>query len=199
MGKPTGFLEYDRVDPVSEDPKERINNWNEFHEHLSLEEQKKQAVAETENTDVLGFAKLLEDFCIDKLGATARNALAGKHALVLGTGGASQAVAYVLEQMVGMTATLLSHARIDELNGMGSTRARSEFHEGGTCLHIKLSLFRSDFRRSGSSECIDLHDRHGLGSGCLNLVHFRYVIVSVIASDKHRSYEKRGDHQQRHF
>ena len=42
MGKPTGFLEYDRVDPVSEDPKERIKNWNEFHEHLSLEEQKKQ-------------------------------------------------------------------------------------------------------------------------------------------------------------
>ena len=83
-----------------------------------------------ENTDVLGFAKLLEDFCIDKLDATARDALAGKHALVLGTGGASQAVAYVLEQMVGMTATLLSHARIDELNGMGSTRARSEFHEG---------------------------------------------------------------------
>ena len=41
-GKPTGFLEYDRVDPVSEDPKERIKNWNEFHEHLSLEEQKKQ-------------------------------------------------------------------------------------------------------------------------------------------------------------
>ncbi|MCI6767721.1 glutamate synthase subunit beta [Porcincola intestinalis] len=42
MGKPTGFLEYDRVDPVLEDPKERIKNWNEFHEHLSLEEQKKQ-------------------------------------------------------------------------------------------------------------------------------------------------------------
>ena len=36
MGKPTGFLEYDRVDPVSEDPKERIKNWNEFQEHLSL-------------------------------------------------------------------------------------------------------------------------------------------------------------------
>ena len=83
-----------------------------------------------ENTDVLGFAKLLEDFCIDKLGATARDALAGKHALILGTGGASRAVAYVLEQMVGMSATLLSHARIDELNRMGSTRARSEFHEG---------------------------------------------------------------------
>ena len=40
---------------------------------------------------------------------------------------------------------------------------------------------------------------HGLRSGCLYLVHFRYIVIGAIASDKHRSYEKRGDHQQRHF
>ncbi|MDO5107959.1 MAG: shikimate kinase [Coriobacteriaceae bacterium] len=83
-----------------------------------------------ENTDVLGFSRLLEGFCADKLGASAHDALAGKHALILGTGGAAQAVAYVLEQMVGMTAILLTHARIDELNGMGSAQARILFHEG---------------------------------------------------------------------
>lgn len=42
MGKPTGFLEYDRVDSKAEDPKVRVKNWNEFHEHLSLAEQQKQ-------------------------------------------------------------------------------------------------------------------------------------------------------------
>ena len=42
MGKPTGFLEYERVDSAAEDPKERVKNWNEFHEHLPLEEQQKQ-------------------------------------------------------------------------------------------------------------------------------------------------------------
>ena len=42
MGKPTGFMEYERK--VSEDvsPKQRIKNFNEFHEHLTREEQQEQ-------------------------------------------------------------------------------------------------------------------------------------------------------------
>ena len=45
-----------------------------------------------ENTDVLGFSWMLERFCSRELGAPADVALAGKKALVLGSGGASQAV-----------------------------------------------------------------------------------------------------------
>lgn len=37
MGKPTGFMEYDRVDSEAFDPKERIKNFNEFHTPLSPE------------------------------------------------------------------------------------------------------------------------------------------------------------------
>ncbi len=43
MGKPTGFLDYDRKDAQAVEPKERIKNFNEFHAPLSVEEQKKQA------------------------------------------------------------------------------------------------------------------------------------------------------------
>ena len=43
MGKPTGFLDYDREDAKASSPKERIKNFNEFHEHLSEEKQKCQA------------------------------------------------------------------------------------------------------------------------------------------------------------
>jgi glutamate synthase (NADPH/NADH) small chain len=34
MGKTTGFLEYQRVLPVLRDPKARLADWNEFHEHM---------------------------------------------------------------------------------------------------------------------------------------------------------------------
>lgn len=34
MGRPTGFLEYPRVTPVSRPPRERIADWREFHDHL---------------------------------------------------------------------------------------------------------------------------------------------------------------------
>jgi glutamate synthase (NADPH/NADH) small chain len=34
MGKPTGFLEFERHAPGNGDPKERVRNWHEFHEHL---------------------------------------------------------------------------------------------------------------------------------------------------------------------
>ena len=43
MGKPTGFMEYERKTSVEISPKERIKNFNEFHIPLSKEEQKIQA------------------------------------------------------------------------------------------------------------------------------------------------------------
>lgn len=42
MGKPMGFLEYERKNGPVVAPLERIKNFNEFHGQLSLEEQKKQ-------------------------------------------------------------------------------------------------------------------------------------------------------------
>lgn len=45
-----------------------------------------------ENTDLLGFAWMLDRFCERHLGGTAARALAGREVLVLGSGGASQAV-----------------------------------------------------------------------------------------------------------
>lgn len=43
MGKPTGFLEYDRITSTDIEPTERIKNFNEFHKYLSETEQKVQA------------------------------------------------------------------------------------------------------------------------------------------------------------
>jgi glutamate synthase (NADPH/NADH) small chain len=42
MGKPTGFLEYNRETGKTVDPKTRIKNYNEFHLPLSEKEQKRQ-------------------------------------------------------------------------------------------------------------------------------------------------------------
>jgi glutamate synthase (NADPH/NADH) small chain len=42
MGKPTGFMEYDRSESQSDTPKERIKHFNEFHQPLSMEERKCQ-------------------------------------------------------------------------------------------------------------------------------------------------------------
>lgn len=42
MGKPTGFLEYERTIPADRCPEERIGDWQEFHLHLSEEEQRTQ-------------------------------------------------------------------------------------------------------------------------------------------------------------
>ena len=36
MGKPTGFLEYDRALPADRPPAERIQDWDEFHTHADL-------------------------------------------------------------------------------------------------------------------------------------------------------------------
>lgn len=43
MGKPTGFLEYNRNDSQAVAPLDRINNFNEFHDPLSEKERKEQA------------------------------------------------------------------------------------------------------------------------------------------------------------
>lgn len=42
MGKPTGFMEYKREVSRAAGPKERIKNFNEFHEHLPEEKQRQQ-------------------------------------------------------------------------------------------------------------------------------------------------------------
>ncbi|MCM1155756.1 MAG: glutamate synthase subunit beta [Roseburia sp.] len=42
MGKPTGFIDYERRVPADVSPKQRIKNFEEFHEHLSMEEQQLQ-------------------------------------------------------------------------------------------------------------------------------------------------------------
>lgn len=42
MGKPTGFMDYDRKVSRAEEPASRIKHFNEFHQHLSREEQQLQ-------------------------------------------------------------------------------------------------------------------------------------------------------------
>ena len=34
MGKLTGFMEYERHEPPGRDPRTRVRDWNEFHDHL---------------------------------------------------------------------------------------------------------------------------------------------------------------------
>ena len=43
MGKPTGFLEFDRRGNPGQPPLERIRHWNEFHPLLPEEERRRQA------------------------------------------------------------------------------------------------------------------------------------------------------------
>ena len=42
MGKPTGFLDYERKTSAAQAPAERVKHFNEFHTHLPMEEQQKQ-------------------------------------------------------------------------------------------------------------------------------------------------------------
>lgn len=42
MGKPTGFMEFERNGTPSRDPKERVKDWNEFHEHQTEEKLQEQ-------------------------------------------------------------------------------------------------------------------------------------------------------------
>ncbi len=43
MGKPTGFMDYNREESLSEAPLERIRHFKEFHVHLPLEKQQEQS------------------------------------------------------------------------------------------------------------------------------------------------------------
>ena len=42
MGKPTGFLEFDRREEPCQSPQERLGHWGEFHRRLSEEERRRQ-------------------------------------------------------------------------------------------------------------------------------------------------------------
>ncbi len=42
MGKPTGFMEYDRQLPPDRSEQERIRDWNEFHTHMDTEDLREQ-------------------------------------------------------------------------------------------------------------------------------------------------------------
>ena len=42
MGKPTGFIDYEREDAKAIEPKERIKNFKEFHSPLAREKQQVQ-------------------------------------------------------------------------------------------------------------------------------------------------------------
>lgn len=42
MGKPTGFMDFNRAETTAETPKERIKHFDEFHQPLSMEERKCQ-------------------------------------------------------------------------------------------------------------------------------------------------------------
>ncbi len=42
MGKPTGFMEYDRKLPEDRKPEVRIKDWDEFHTHFSKDELREQ-------------------------------------------------------------------------------------------------------------------------------------------------------------
>ena len=42
MGKPTGFLEYERKNNVALSALQRIQNFLEFHEDMDIEERQKQ-------------------------------------------------------------------------------------------------------------------------------------------------------------
>lgn len=64
-----------------------------------------------ENTDVLGFSWMLERFCRTRLGTSARKLLEGRTVLVLGSGGAAQAVRAALEdEQVGAHVVTISRS-----------------------------------------------------------------------------------------
>ena len=53
MGKPTGFLEYERETGRAQEPKTRIRHFNEFHAPLGEEEQKRQGARRRDERDGL--------------------------------------------------------------------------------------------------------------------------------------------------
>lgn len=75
-----------------------------------------------ENTDVLGFSWMLERFCRRHLGSPATDVLAGRKALVLGTGGAAQAVTTSLEA-VGARVIQISRTGAETYEGLAARHA----------------------------------------------------------------------------
>ena len=72
-----------------------------------------------ENTDVLGFAWMLDRFCRRDLGGCANEVLLGKKCLVLGSGGASQAVQAALEDAgAGAGVVVVSRAGEDNYENL---------------------------------------------------------------------------------
>lgn len=71
-----------------------------------------------DNTDVLGFSWMLSRFCSRNLDAEARDALCAGEALVLGTGGAAQAVKAAIEDTLGCATTLISRRGDDTYETM---------------------------------------------------------------------------------
>ena len=76
-----------------------------------------------DNTDVLGFAWMLERFCERQLGQSSAEAFGGCAALVLGTGGAAQAVRAVLEDSVGCQVSLISRKGDDTYETLAQRHA----------------------------------------------------------------------------
>lgn len=70
-----------------------------------------------ENTDVLGFSWMLDRFCTRELAAPAADVLAGKKTLVLGSGGAAQAVVAALED-AGANVTVVSRSGEDNYGNL---------------------------------------------------------------------------------
>ena len=75
-----------------------------------------------ENTDVLGFSWMLGRFCSRELGAPANEALAGKKALVLGSGGASQAIQASLAE-AGASIVVVSRSGDDSYTNLTERHA----------------------------------------------------------------------------
>ena len=71
-----------------------------------------------ENTDVLGFSWLLERFCRRELGAGPREALGSGEVLVLGSGGACQAVCAALEETTDAAVYVISRRGDDSYEGL---------------------------------------------------------------------------------
>ncbi|OUP39451.1 shikimate kinase [Olsenella sp. An188] len=76
-----------------------------------------------ENTDVLGFFWMLTRFCRRELGSSVSEALGSRKALVLGSGGASQAVRLALEEYAGMDVVTVSRSGKETYEGLARRHA----------------------------------------------------------------------------
>ena len=76
-----------------------------------------------ENTDVLGFFWMLGRFCRRELGSSVSEALGSRKALVLGSGGASQAVRLALEEYAGMDVVTVSRSGKETYEGLARRHA----------------------------------------------------------------------------